>query len=130
MADFTDLIGVPFAYGGRGPDTYDCYGLVMEMARRDGMALPDFGNGADWMLPGKQNRVAGMMGASLFQWRPIDSRPGAVALIRIGRFVSHVAYQIDQHRLIHAWDQQVGVSVIKIDEWKHRIVGFYEYVGS
>lgn len=130
MVDFADLIGAPFAYGARGPDAFDCYGLVLELARRDGKTLPDFGNGANWMLPGKQNRVAAMMGASMPQWRQTPSQPGAVVLIRIGRFVSHVAYQIDPHRMLHAWQQSNGVSVVKIDEWRHRIVGFYEYVGS
>ena len=129
MAKFADLIGTPFAYGARGPDEFDCYGLVMEMARRDGKTLPDFGHGADWMLPGRQSLVAGMMGASLHQWRQVEITPGAVALLRVGRLPSHVAYVLDQDRMLHAWDQSNGVSVINVEEWKHRIVGFYEYVG-
>lgn len=129
MAEYRDVIGVPFAYGGRGPDEFDCYGLVLEMSRRDGKELPDFGEGAEWMLPEKkQPKTAAMMGASLPQWRQIDSQPGAVVLIRIGRYVSHVAYQIDNDRMIHAWEQSNGVSIARIDDWRHRIVGFYEYV--
>lgn len=124
MADFSDLVGVPFAYGGRGPDTYDCYGLVMECARRAGVALPDFG------VDSNQARIAAMMAASLPQWREIAPRPGAVAFIRVGRLAAHVGYLIDQHHMIHAWESSGGVTVQRLDDWKQRIVGYYEYVGN
>lgn len=46
-ADFNDLIGRPFARGGRGPDAFDCWGVVLEVRRRLGLALPpDYASGA------------------------------------------------------------------------------------
>lgn len=119
-----DLIGIPFQYGGRGPESFDCYGLVMEMTRRNDVAIPDFGFAED------QGLIAAMMGATMPQWKPAVCKEGAIALIRIGRFPSHVAYVVDDERMIHAWEHSHGVSIVKIDEWKHRIVGFYEYAGS
>lgn len=119
-----DLIGTPFKYGGRGPDSYDCFGLVMEMCRRNGHPIPDFGFAED------QGLIAAMMGASLPQWRKTVCKEGAVALIRVGRYASHVAYVIDDDRMIHAWEHSHGVSTISIAEWQHRIVGFYEYAGN
>jgi cell wall-associated NlpC family hydrolase len=124
MVDVADLVGTPFRYGGRGPDAYDCYGLVMECARRDGVILPDFGAHED------QGVIAAMMGASLPRWRAVGSRPGAVILIRVGRFVAHVGYQINHHQMIHAWAHSHGATIVNIDQWRHRIVGFYEYAGS
>ena len=43
MMDFyvDDLLGKPYEEHGRGPDAYDCYGLVIEVERRLGKALPD-----------------------------------------------------------------------------------------
>ena len=41
MEDFSDLVGKPYGAGGRGPDFYDCYGLVIEAARRSGKPLRD-----------------------------------------------------------------------------------------
>lgn len=41
---YIDLIGKPFRYGARGPEFYDCYGLCMEVYRRRGAELPDFGS--------------------------------------------------------------------------------------
>lgn len=40
---FTDLIGKPFEALGRGPDGYDCWGLVMEVSKRFGQEVPDYG---------------------------------------------------------------------------------------
>jgi cell wall-associated NlpC family hydrolase len=36
-----ELLGLPYAEGGRGPDVFDCYGLVREFHRRRGLSLPD-----------------------------------------------------------------------------------------
>lgn len=123
MADGSDLIGLPFRYGAHGPDAFDCYGLVMEMSRRNSKPLPDFG------FSDNQAMVSAMMGATMPQWVEIDPQPGAIALIRIGRFVSHVGYLLNHYQMIHAWDRSHGVSVVKIEEWRHRILGYYKYVG-
>jgi cell wall-associated NlpC family hydrolase len=124
MADFSDLVGVPFRYGGRGLDVYDCYGLVMECARRDGVMLPEFG------FSDNQGMIAAMMGATMPQWKETTCRPGAVVLLRVGRFVAHVGYAIDGDRMVHTWESSGGVTIVRLNDWKQRIVGFYEYVGS
>ncbi len=36
----TGLVGAPFKFGGRGPDSYDCWGLLLEALRRLGKPLP------------------------------------------------------------------------------------------
>ena len=38
--DYNDLIGLPFQDEGRGPYGYDCYGLLVEVYRRNGVILP------------------------------------------------------------------------------------------
>lgn len=118
-----DLIGVPFAYGGRGPDSFDCYGLIMECARRAGKNLPDFGFASDQAL------ISAMMGSTMPQWQETEPGPGAVVLIRIGRLVSHVGYMLNADHMIHAWHKTGGVTIERIDTWQPRIVGFYRYVG-
>lgn len=123
MADLEDLIGTPFKIGGRGPDFYDCYGLVMEMAKRNGQTLPDVASNTNQAIN------AAAMGAHLPMWRQVQKAPQTVVLFRIGRLASHVGYMINQDQMIHAWDQSNGVSIVNIDTWQHRIVGFYEYVG-
>ena len=124
MADFSDLVGTPFEYGGRGPDSLDCYGLVMECARRDGVELPDFGHAKD------QPTIMAMMTASLPQWRQIEKRHGAIAFIRVGRYAAHVGYVFGPNHMIHAWEQSGGVTIVRLADWQHRIVGYFEYVGN
>lgn len=36
-----DLIGRPYLKDGRGPDSYDCYGLCIEVSRRAGIIVPE-----------------------------------------------------------------------------------------
>ncbi len=41
-----DLIGLPFERGARGPDAYDCWGLVLELRRQLGLPVPhDYATG-------------------------------------------------------------------------------------
>lgn len=122
-ANHVDLIGVPFKVRGRGPDSFDCYGLVMEMSRRDGIVIPDFGAHSD------QGVVAALVGEALPQWEETKCDRGAVALFRIGRYVSHVGYMLDRYQMIHSWERSGGVLVEPIANWKLRLVGFYKYVG-
>ena len=42
MVDVSDLIGIPYKEHGRDKSGMDCYGLVMEVAKRFGVNLPDF----------------------------------------------------------------------------------------
>lgn len=41
--NWNDYIGLPFQHGGRGPDSFDCYGLVAAVLRdAKGFRLPDW----------------------------------------------------------------------------------------
>jgi cell wall-associated NlpC family hydrolase len=39
--EVNDLIGIPYKARGRGKDGLDCYGLFLELMRREGVILPD-----------------------------------------------------------------------------------------
>lgn len=41
LLDINDLLGKPYKAHGRGPNDYDCYGLVIEVEKRLGRELPD-----------------------------------------------------------------------------------------
>ena len=46
MADYNwlnDYIGIPYECNGRGPDAFDCYGLVLDVYKKQlGVTLPDW----------------------------------------------------------------------------------------
>ena len=124
MRDFSDLIGVPFEMGGRGPKSYDCYGLVRELARRwDGVSLPDYTSPAD------AGRISALFALELRLWQSCERRPGAVALIHIPGH-THCGYVLDNLYMLHTWQASGGVVRERLFEWQRRIKGFYRYVGS
>jgi cell wall-associated NlpC family hydrolase len=127
MADrlaYADLIGTPFEYGGRGPQAFDCWGLVMECYRRvHGVVLPDLRSPSD-------PAVQAAMAATMMQqtcWERVSPAPGAIVALRVGRLITHVGFALEDDKLIHAWKQTGGVTVNPIAVWQHRIEGFYRY---
>ena len=122
-----DLIGRAFKYGGRpddGPDApLDCYGLVQEVSRRTGVALPDR------VFSTKRDIIAVLMGAQMGEWERCEPGVGAVLLIRIKSRLCHVGIQIDEFNFLHTWEASGGVCRESISDWERRIEGYYRYVG-
>jgi cell wall-associated NlpC family hydrolase len=124
MTDYSELIGTPFEYGGRGPDKYDCWGLVMHLYRSEkGIGIPDY------ISPSDASRIAALMIGDLHLWEQIEEAKGAVVLFRASEFM-HVGYCIGNGRFIHTWDKSGGVCIERLSDWKRRILGFYKYVGK
>ena len=119
--EYADLIGKQFKYGGRGPDFYDCYGLLMEMFRRNGQDIPDYGS------PEEGRKIISLMLDKVQQWRETDIHPGAALLIRLTRSM-HVGFVLPYGKFIHTWDKSGGITVEHMREWKGRILGSYEYI--
>lgn len=122
---YADLIGKPFEYGGRGPETYDCYGLVSELLWRIGQQAPDYHS------PTGLKEIAEAMHNATPLWTPCEPGTGALVAIRIptraDSRVSHVGMLLPHGRFIHTWERSGGVTVERLDDWKLRIRGFYRY---
>jgi probable lipoprotein NlpC len=54
---FDDLIGKPYEDMARGPDAYDCWGLIIEVASRVGKVIPDYEN----VVCGEEAKVEGYL---------------------------------------------------------------------
>lgn len=134
MIDYDDLIGIPFINGGRDRNKgFDCYGLVMEVYRRCGIALPEYT--ADWDDEEKINSIV-QREAGTTAWHRVKAPlpvPCLVAL-RMGTppgIVNHTGVYIGHGKFIHT-RAKIGVCVSRIDSpaWRGVIEGFYEYVGD
>lgn len=124
MADHVDLIGVPFAYGGRGPEEFDCYGLIMELMLRDGIKIPDYAS------PSEGARITAIFVSELRLWEKIPAKLGAIHLFRVPGNL-HVGYALDRDRFVHTWQESGGVTVERLsDGWNNRLMGTYKYVGN
>lgn len=120
-----DLIGKPFAYGGRGPDVYDCYGLALEVKRRLGEVPPDFDHPD---TPEDIHRV--ILAASEYFQRIEAPQPFCFVTFTIRYpFTSHVGIVLeDRNRFIHILEK-AAVCIERLDSlaWKRRITGFYTW---
>jgi len=124
--DYLDILQAPFKYGGRSLSDggLDCYGVVVEMHRRNGIELPPRQFSENLAV----NHA--LMATQMDEWERCECQPGAVALIRIMGHLCHIGFVINEYEFIHAWEGTTTPVVERIDAWQKRIEGFYRYVGS
>ena len=93
--DVNDLIGRPWRLGGRGPDAYDCWGLVREVLQRmrPGLPLPDWAS--DTMTRERQREI--MAGAFPVFCEPTDELVHGVLLL--SHRAAHIAVVVDRWAL-------------------------------
>lgn len=124
--EYHDLLSIPFGYGGRDLSSgfLDCYGVVVEMSKRNGKILPERSISEDHML------IHALMAAQISTWKKIPNPvAGSIVLLKIRRVPCHIGYMINEFEFIHAWEGTGGAVVERLSEWERRVEGFYEYVG-
>jgi len=125
LFEYLDLLGKEFHYGGRGPDRFDCYGLVQEVYRRRGIFLPEFHSIAD------QEKIHGSMATGKELFQEIDRpEPWCVVMLCVRPpFMSHVGVVLPNlYQFLHIM-RGVRACVERLDstEWQHRIRGYYRW---
>jgi cell wall-associated NlpC family hydrolase len=105
------LLGAPYRYGGAGPDTFDCSGLVSYVHRRFGYATP---------------RTAAQQFAAATPVSRGELRPGDLVFFRLsGATVSHVGVYIGNDEFVHAPQTGTTVRVAKLEDdyYRNRYAG-------
>ena len=125
MTCLSDLIGVDFEYGGRGPNTLDCWGLVQECYLRwHGIELPDVRSTSS----AEQNAKA-IAQESKRLWLPLpEIQEGSVLIIRVRRFGAHVGFVHKKTRFLQALEGS-GVVESRTQRFERQIIGAYRYAG-
>lgn len=110
-------IGLPYRFGARGPNEFDCWGIVRHvLLRQFGVDLPDHCEDTPESNADRQS-MSGALLASAEQpeWRRIagreraaaplifaeEERPGDVVLIRRHLFPCHVGVIVCRGRMLH-----------------------------
>ena len=127
MFKYDDLIGVPFADGGRDKKGLDCYGLASLLYARQGVLLPDFK-----VCAYNSELVDDTIGEQRKYWQRIDNAGQlpipCLVVIRFNHPVlcNHVGVYIGDGRFIHT-REKIGVNIDRIDSpaWRRKIEGFY-----
>jgi len=112
LSKFDDLIGKRYEQNGRGPETFDCYGICMEVCKRIGINLPEF--------------RSLLNEARLF--KKVE-KPVMGDLILMNTNEHHVGVMVSSNEMIHTSSQFGSVNKIKINHpWvQQRVSGYYRW---
>lgn len=119
-SDISDLIGIPFKYGGRDEFGLDCYGLVKVLYEREGHFVPDY------FSPTEAPAITHQILSGLTTWERVEVKPGAMLVFRVPSML-HVAYYLGHDQMIHAWEGSGGVTIERFSFWQKRLIGAYVY---
>lgn len=122
--NYLKFITAKFELGGRRPEKMDCYGLVMALYALEGINLPDVAT------PDSMVVIDEVMSQTIeSKWQECDDEPGALVHIKVPGVFSHVGMSFGNGLFVHIWEGSGSVEVQSIEDWKHRIKGFYRFVG-
>ena len=128
-----DLLDARFEPLGRGPAGYDCYGIYLEVNRRLGRAIEDFGS----IMPDNYRAIHDHINGRRTKYRRRDAGeiPQAGDLVLFfglsKPFCEHIGVMLDKRRFLHSCAGNVGAHVSKLTHplWRDSIEGIYEYRG-
>lgn len=121
-----EFVGLSFKFRGRGPDSYDCYGLLMAVYAKRGIIIPDVLYGSST----EEVNDALVAHGNIKGWHPAECAPGiGVMFRRISGAASHVGVMIDDDEFIHATEDLGQVALSRLSRgYSKRVIGFYDYV--
>ena len=98
--DTNRLIGLPYRWGARGPDAYDCWGLVVHALELMGIPCTD-----DWAPenPACARDLIAIERHNASRWRrvPDGDQPGRIALLGNAKRYFHVGVTVPRCRILH-----------------------------
>ena len=129
---YADLVGVPFVEGGRARSGMDCWGVVLELYRRAGIALKDpFTAQSPEAIKRQQGQSVTQWIAQEFdQWDTVTAPDiGHVVAFRdVDGAAVHVGVVVEPGKFLHAL-RRTGVVIGKLDRepWDTSLIGAYAY---
>jgi hypothetical protein len=117
---WADLIGLPYQHRGRGPDAYDCYGLLLTLCERQGTPI------APLTTPDSAIGIGDAVNALLPQWEACPRHAGVALLFLEDGLPQHVGVAIDEDRFIHAAVRNGQVAIDHLSRgWNRLLMGSY-----
>lgn len=125
---FDDLLGKPFEEEGKGPDSYNCLSLCVEVCKRAGIELPC----GDWIYDETKRAVALEQGKLDFFERIEEPEPYCLVVFSDHPpWITHIGVVLaDSKRFIHILRKRsVAIEKLNKEFWKKKREGFYRYIG-
>lgn len=121
--NFAQYIGLPFKPRGRGPDGWDCWGLVEMIYEHElGIRLPSYA-----YTTVDQGHVVATAQEDGY-WKEVDE-PAMMDVVLLKAMRNpHVGVCVDNQRMLHIPEGKTScIEYINSPKWKSRIEGFYRY---
>lgn len=122
MDDYTDLLGVKFKVHGRSKEEgFDCYGLAIEVLRRNGIEMKD-----EFYSDLKtRNEVNEGIKRENSYMRIEKPRKNCIIEIAVHGEPLHCAVYIGNGMMIHT-TQSTRVVIEPLSRYKSRVLGYYD----
>jgi len=122
-------IGVPYKHGGRGPDGYDCLGLLLAIYRDAGIetGYADEDEYAEsWFAADPGRYLRGL----LAHGQPASPPHRAFDLVyfSIGGIVRHGGVMINRQKFVHVLDRRSVMISRLTGYWERRLAGARRFV--
>lgn len=123
--DFNRFVGLPWKTGGRSFDGVDCYGLVWLFFREErGLTLRSYEEA--YCDATDTEHTSSLIYAGIEAWREVEPEPGAVILMRRGRYPAHVGILVKGRHILHIEQERTLSCTVRItDEMRARILGYF-----
>lgn len=121
MANYSDLLGIKFKVHGRTKeDGFDCYGLAIEVLKRNGIILED------WFYNHIYDDKLVNEIVSSINLKEIDTKKNnCIILFNVKNRPLHCGVYIGNGKFIHA-TENCGVRIEPLHLWENRIKGYYD----
>ena len=128
IIDTDQFVGVPFVNRGRGPEGYDCWGLVMRVFEEYGIELPDYRISCF-----ATRRIGIQVEVARGDWVRLN-KPEAPCIVTMRidpaapKLVNHIGAYVGGNRFLHTMKDTHSI-LSRIDDvyFKGMIEGFYRY---
>jgi len=132
MIDFdaiNELVGKPFHEDGYGPDNYSCYGLAVKVHEICGKYLPKINISVCACKEASQDMIESQLEKDYKEL----SKPKVPCIIIIQStdpdYADHIGTYIGEGLFTHITIKTCA-TIARVSDWKHKIIGYYTYVGS
>lgn len=121
-SEFDHLIGKPFGEYGRGPDCYDCWGVIIESGRLMGEDTPDY----EYISHKESDKIWDKVRRHITEYDLVtEPKKGDIILFKTIVGEAHFGRMINSYQFIQA-TEELGVHVSAIDGFYRQLVkGFY-----